>query len=503
MKTNQILYRVFIISAFVGILGLSIFGISQLLAYLGTGADRSAIFQKDLSRTNYYTPEITWKSTNNPGRPIESETLTRIERDYMDALYFQSVALQTLETNGIDDVYTQKAKQNLVDLIETNTKNATTIEKTTISHTLSLDFYSVDGQLAVLTDEGVATYSRVFLNGVFQFDISESSDFKIVLLLEDGFWKVRHIEKLSGKTIDPMPIETIELTHQLEGINYYPKDSPWDTFGASFSAEIVDADFKIIKDLGLNTIRIFIDYQDFGKADVSKEKVAKLIQLMDLAESNELKVLITLFDFYGDYSVLNWTQTHQHARSIVGAIKKHEALLAWDIKNEPNLDYNTRGTSLVKAWLTAMLETVRKTDSVHPITIGWSNPEAALHLSDKVDFISFHFYNDIKDLSTTIASLEEKTDKVIVLEEFGLSSYRGFWNPLGNSEQDQEGFYDSFYISQKRDSINYLSWTLYDFTKVPNKVAGSYPWRKNKQTSFGLIDASGAKKSAFEIVKNN
>ncbi len=491
------------IATFVGVLSLTIFGIAQLLAFLNTGADRSTIFHKDLAKTNYYTPQVTWTNTENPGRPLEVATQSRIERDYMDALYLQSIALQSLNTDGIKDVYTKKACQNLIDVIATNTKNNTRIEKTTFQHNIALDFYSADGQLVVLTDKNVTSYSRVSKNEKFLFDISEVSDYKIMMLLEDGYWKIRHIEKLSSEQKPQNTTQPIVLSTPVSGLNYYPQDSAWDTFGMLFSEEKIDRDFAIIRDLGLNTVRVFIGYEDFGKANVSKEKLEKLTKLLDMAKVNEIKVLVTLFDFYGDYSVIDWTQTQQHAIRLARAIKDHDALLGWDIKNEPNLDYSSRGESLVKAWLTQMTDVIRQEDPSHPITIGWSNAETALDLADQVDFISFHYYEGIKDLPITLATLREQTDKVIVLEEFGMSTYSGLWNPFGYSEEDQKEYYQAFYKNQKRDSINYLSWTLYDFSEIPNQVAGRYPWKKNKQTSFGLIDISGTKKSSFEVVKNN
>ena len=77
--------------------------------------------------------------------------------------------------------------------------------------------------------------------------------------------------------------------------------------------------------MGLNTIRVFIQYDDFGKNRVDYKKLQVLKTLLDSAEENELDVLITLFDFYGDYDVSNWTLTHRHAETIVNAVKDHPA----------------------------------------------------------------------------------------------------------------------------------------------------------------------------------
>lgn len=87
----------------------------------------------------------------------------------------------------------------------------------------------------------------------------------------------------------------------IKGINYYPKNSAWDTFGDLFNKDTIAKDFAIIKEAKLNSIRIFIQYDDFGKADIKEEKLEKLKTLLDLAEAKNLKVIVTLFDFYSDY----------------------------------------------------------------------------------------------------------------------------------------------------------------------------------------------------------
>ena len=45
-----------------------------------------------------------------------------------------------------------------------------------------------------------------------------------------------------------------------------------------------------------------------------------------------------------------------------------------------------------------------------------------------------------------------------------------------------------------------MSWTLYDFEKVPKEVTGILPWRTNPQKKFGIISKKGKKKLAFEFI---
>ena len=226
--------------------------------------------------------------------------------------------------------------------------------------------------------------------------------------------------------------------------------------------------------------------------------------MLDAAEETNIKVVITLFDFYGDYSALNWTLDQRHAETIVSHLKDHNALLAWDVKNEPNLDFESRGKELVLAWLDHMIDMVKSVDRDHPVTIGWSDAESASLLNDKVDFVSFHYYKDIEKLGETYSNLKTKiTDKPTIVTEFGLSSYRGMWSPLGNSETTQANYHKTAQAQFNKFDIPYMSWTLYDFSEIPKEVVGRLPWRVNAQKHFGFIGVDGTKKESFNYISKD
>jgi endo-1,4-beta-mannosidase len=190
-----------------------------------------------------------------------------------------------------------------------------------------------------------------------------------------------------------------------------------------------------------------------------------------------------------------------HAKTIISGLKDHKAIIAWDIKNEPNLDFDSRGKVNVISWLDNMIDLVKSVDPNHAVTIGWSNVQSASILKDKVDFVSFHYYEDIKTLDLAIENLKKEVDKKpIVLQEFGLSSYTGIWKPFGSSEEDQANYHKKAQEIIAANNLQFMSWTLYDFEIVPKEVVGRFPWRKNTQKRFGFIAISGLKKGAFKFI---
>ncbi|WP_179333617.1 cellulase family glycosylhydrolase [Winogradskyella costae] len=501
-KINKNILRGALLVSYVLIIALVIYAFGAIYSYLNTGADRSKMLHTEVKQIDQYLPEITWQPLTNEGRPMDAQTLTAIENDYLDGWFVRHVAYKTNTTIGIGDYYTESARQNLFNIIALNSENKTTVIGTTLEHHPTLEFFSEDGQLAVLTDNDVVEYKRLFKDNQLITEITEKSSYKITLLLEDGFWRVRHMVKIKSEPYTAQVTQPVSTT-TINGINYYPQATPWAMFGDHFDADIIASDFELIQSTGLNSIRLFVPYEDFGKSDIDQNKLDQLITILDLAESANLKVMVTLFDFYGDYSVLNWTLTQRHAKTIIQALKDHKALAVWDIKNEPNLDFESRGTSLVTAWLAHMIDFVKAQDPNHAVTIGWSNAESATLLKDKLDLVSFHYYEDLEALDATFETLKSNiTDKPIVITEYGMSSYHGFWNPFGNSEEGQAEYHKTIQSIFSEHDIQFMSWTLYDFGKIPKEVVGRLPWRQNAQKHFGFIDENGIRKPSFLFIAN-
>jgi len=502
VNRNKTILRATILLLFVLVNAGILYGISQIIAYLNTGADKSTMLHLDAKRGDYYLPDVTWESVDNPGRPLEPANQTRLEQDYLDAWYVRNNALFTGDETGINDHYTSSARVKLKELMAFNQANGISIETTTLAHHPTLEFYSADGKLAVLTDRKVRGFEKIYTNDTLLQAQAFNADYRVVLLLEDGFWRIRHFERLAARK-DSVVTASIQMEMEaLEGINYYPQETPWDTFGENFDRELLAKDFRLVTDLNLNCIRVFIGYEDFGKANPKPEKLEKLTQLLDEADKAGLKVMVTLFDFYGNYSLSDYTLTNKHLSGIVNHVKEHPALWGWDVKNEPDLDFESRGKETVLFWLRQSIQKLRALDGKHPISIGWSTPEAAVLLENEVDVVSYHYYRDLSRLSEAHQKLKNQTQKPVVLQEIGYSSYSGIWNGFGIGKTSQDEFYEEFLQQKRRDSINYLSWTLFDFREVPERVVGRFPWRKNKQKYFGIIDQNGVKDEAYYTIKN-
>ncbi|MFP9116066.1 glycoside hydrolase family 2 TIM barrel-domain containing protein [Flavobacterium sp. RHBU_3] len=508
---NKNIYRTALIATFVVGNIIVLFALSKIMDYFNTGADRSTMLHLEKETVSTYLPIVQWGSLENPGRPMEQQTLAQIEKHYLFSIYVKNNALKNNVREGIEDFYTDSARVNLFRLVDYNKKNNVSVESTTLEHHPKLEFYSADGQLVVFTDKNVVEYQKVFKGKEIISEEKDTATFKVMMLLEDGFWRIRHMKRMEKETpterdnLNSKPIYIVNgkdiykngKKFKIKGINYYPKNSPWDMYGDKFNTDTISADFDIVASAGLNTIRIFVPYESFGKAELDTVKQNRLVKVMDLAAKKHLSVIVTLFDFYGDYSLESWTLTHRHAEKVINTLKNHPALMAWDIKNEPNLDFKSRGQDNVIAWLENIIPYVKEWDPNHLVTIGWSNPEDAVFLAPMVDFVSYHYYQNIDHFAAKQDKLNAEVKNPVVLEEFGQSSYDGLWNILGKDKEDQAEYHKKMQALFKEKELAFVSWTLYDFPEVPAAVVGKKPWVRNKQKEFGFIDIKGKKKPSF------
>ena len=502
MQNNRNTSRAIIIIAFIILNALLLFGISQVWHYFNSGASLSTMFHVPSENVLDYYPEVEWNLEKQEGRKLDPYNQQQIQQDYLNAIALRNKAFDQGQAILAKDAFTPVLFERISTMIQSNIQGSLQSEHISLEHHLELELFSDDGSLVIFKDIGSKhVYLANSNSGSLEHYQLQTN--RIVMLLQDGHWRIHQWEGLDASTIPETKIvdNTSFLKAQIKGINYYPRSAPWAIFESGYDSSEIKSDMELIKQTGFNTIRVFIDYHSFGKQYVDPEKLTRLNNFMDIAHEYDLKVVLTLFDFYGEYVISDWNNSRAHIKGIVSDIKNHPALLMWDLKNEPDLDYQTRDKEVVQRWLRHMSQYLRELDSNHPITIGWSNAEAAQELLTTVDAVSFHHYQDPETIATAFEILGALTTKPIILQEFGYSTDNGIWNPFSGSEKAQHNYYEKVATLEAADKFHFMSWTLFDFDNVPDKVAGKRPWRKARQSNFGLYKKDGSPKEAAPIMK--
>ena len=225
------------------------------------------------------------------------------------------------------------------------------------------------------------------------------------------------------------------------GVNYIPSNAinyteMWDK--TSFSPDLIRRELALMKQYGLNTARVFLQYLVYE--DDPAYYIRTFRTFLDICEANGVRVVPCFFDdctfspevepHLGkqDEPVLGWyswawtpspgprrvKDVNEHpklekfVKGMLTAFKDDPRVLMWDLYNEP---VNTRnGPDASLALLRKTFAWAREVDPSQPLTTGIWNGHAQLNqfLLAESDVISFHCYGNPKVTRALILDLKKK-----------------------------------------------------------------------------------------------
>jgi endo-1,4-beta-mannosidase len=258
----------------------------------------------------------------------------------------------------------------------------------------------------------------------------------------------------------------------VRGVNYYPTRYPWRRF---FSADlnVVREEFTLLRETGFNTLRIFLWHDALFNCEANgavpePEAFQRLDAIIHEAAEQDFRLIVTLNDLADLRNApLYDSPPHNIAQIeyIVSRYRDEAAILAWDLRNEGDIDYwSVRENTVapfreveVIAWLGRTAELVRGLDSNHLITAGWFRD--AESTAAYVDFVSFHHWEDSTRL---LERLEVLRDAIpdhmpILLEEFGYSTFRV------SPEEQAETIRDVVIVAEGTGLLGWMVWAAFDF----------------------------------------
>lgn len=476
---------------FLFILG-ALYALSQLFAYISSGADLKDALQLEHNIRGKHHPLVTWNNSAAVEESIpDPYTIKQIQEDYLEAWYILNQSIRKQNGNGLEDFFSDSLVLQIKDLYS---NDGFYHEQVELSHHIDVHLYSYDKQLIAFRDLGIRQIQKVSnAQNKIIHQWETIINYEIVMHLEDGQWKIIALKKVKPDEHTPstMSSPTLEAPQidiaQFQGINYYSKANPWLKFWTHFEEEVIRTDLDQIKDLGFNSVRIFLPSDGVVEHLEFQTMLKRLSLFLDLAHQKNLKVMVCLFDFPVSYHLDYYPKTQIQLIEIVETVKNHPALLLWDLKNEADRDFESHGQEIVLKWLEFCLKTIKDRDPNHPTTVGWSQWKFAHHLSEQLEVISFHDYEDPATLQQHIQDIKKATpNSPILLSEYGKSTYRGVFAPFGASAEKQQAYLEECKTILQNEKVGGMIWTLHDFEETPTEVFGLKPWIKAKQRHFGI-----------------
>jgi len=195
----------------------------------------------------------------------------------------------------------------------------------------------------------------------------------------------------------------------LLGVNYWPRHKAM-YWWKNFEIQEVEEEFSLIRDLGLQLVRIFLLWEDFQSTpdEVSQEALMHLVTVADIAAKKGLTLDVTFFTGHmsGPNWVPSWLLNGQRPpskrwretvsggavtdrpyrnpfrdpealeaeklllRTVASALKDHPAIALWNLGNEPDLLAWPRNHEEGYRWVKEMAHIIHEIDPQHPVTCG-------------------------------------------------------------------------------------------------------------------------------------
>jgi endo-1,4-beta-mannosidase len=359
-----------------------------------------------------------------------------------------------------------------------------------------------------------------------------------------------------------VPPDEVALSRDVRfrmGVNYWPAETAMGWL-ARYDGEVVGRDFHRIAATGMDTVRIFLRWEDVQPAadTIAPLALAALVDTADRAYEAGIELVVTLFT--GHMSGVNWIpawatggdegdprfrvvsggvtqpgrrilrswyddpaivagQAHL-AAEVSTALAGHPALWAWDLGNESSNCTIPPDGAAAEGWLERITSVIRARDPGRPITIGTHMEDLE---DDRVigpaeaarwcDFVCMHGYPIYADWSAgpldedLVPFLADVTawlagDAPVLFAEMGHPTTPPGRSPIGvQVSEEAAGTYAGRTVDalHKGGSIGALLWCYADYVAA---LHDSPPLDLAvHERTFGLWRADGTEKPAVDELR--
>jgi hypothetical protein len=286
-------------------------------------------------------------------------------------------------------------------------------------------------------------------------------------------------------------------------INYFPSGDGWQYMWTRWEPTRINADFSIMAGMGANAVRITVFPAVTGFPVPSRLMQSRLAQIIVMARSHGLKVQLSLFDQFTDFSDIAGSKTW--ARDILARFAGSPDIAFIDLRNELDAP-TTMGRPDVCRWVDALLPAVERDVAGIPVTLSVSHPQDLKAMRDALsaapDFWDLHYYSpDALAHVIMEQTVRAAAPLPVFVGETGFSTAGDAPAGLPAGQASMQAYQAHYYqvIEQAALSLGLgtaAPWDLYDF--APAAIPGRQP---PEQYAFGLLHTDGTPKPAAAVIR--
>jgi hypothetical protein len=304
--------------------------------------------------------------------------------------------------------------------------------------------------------------------------------------------------------------QRLQVPRDLRVVSYYPADAGWTLMWEHWRPERIAADFRRLRGLNANTVRLIVFPERFGYPLPTERYADRLAQAVDLARAAGLHVQLTLFDWWYDY--LDRTGSKRWLRALLAPYVGDARVAFVELRNE----IDTADAAAVEwarelvPWLRGYLRGVPVTISVAAAdSVGGVRALArGLGPASRPDFFTAHYFTGGGELA---ASVFERLRRAAAptplwIGELGyptssaVSGYSALPRTSSSQEAAQSHFLKTGFEAARRVGLPAPGiWILDDF--APAAIPPSDVSAREPEYTFGLFRADGSPKLAAGTVR--
>jgi len=213
----------------------------------------------------------------------------------------------------------------------------------------------------------------------------------------------------------------------------------------TFSPETIDRELSLAQSIGMNTARVFL--HDLLWESDPKGFKKRIKEYLTIAWKHKIKTIFVFFDDCwnpdpktgiqpepkpgvhnsgwvrspGENRFRNKSEfslLERYIKDIIKSFRNDKRILAWDLYNEPGNSGRGLDSILLLDYVFSWAYSVRPTQ---PITAGlWNDSLTEINkiITERSDIITFHNYNDAKNLEEQIKRLKVQYNRPLICTEY-------------------------------------------------------------------------------------
>ncbi len=495
--TSRPMHWLFFILIF-ATMALAITGIALLIQSLSEHQIKYNYFYEALDELPETKAVIRWKNTQPQGRVLEDNNLNDFGEKLTEAWKAYAMAMHTGNKNLLKDYFASTALERTQHVLVSDPDRKTNMVM--MGMTVEPQLFHFDGSFFQFRSDD-AIFSRYLIEGkrLIAFTLTKDCVLTNLVVRQSG-WKIANHERdCSNKLSRESEAPPWDLP-PLKGVNYYPAHSPWNAFWRDYDANQTYVDLQIIKELKVNSVRIFLPRNIFIDSQTFHNALENLEDFIKQSADHDIYVIPTLFDFRGELTPQSWIEDRYYLDQVLPLLARYSNIAYVDLKNEFDLDGDYQNPAIMEAWLRTIVGVSRDIAPELRYSVGWSNAQNALKFAELFDVISYHDYAAIKDSESNLHAIQnEAGGKPVIISEIGKSSYEIFFGLPSSPNKQAQKLIQRLEAFKNSDGV--LVWSLYDFpTLDPEAVSGSF-FNKGQQRNFGLFNANQKPKPSANVYK--